>query len=197
MSLPVSRINANCLICALYPEQRQEVNAVIWDGKVRSPSYRAAGQRAYEHATDTTIDRKVITRHADHIEDSWRDATTDDPAAPKEEPVFAPDYEAITDRAAALGAQAMDHIELELAAGNIEPRELLGIAKMGVTARAQQRATEVDASKPQVMLMAVFGLASGHLKELPESEAIEVYDEGALLKTVQDERKMLEARARG
>ena len=197
MTVTVSRLNDNCLICQLYDEQRQEVNAAIWDGTTRRSNYRAAGQRAYEHATDEVIDRKVVTRHADHIERSWRAASMSDPAAPAEMPVFASDYESVVDKAAALGVVAMTALELEMIAGKIEPREMLGIAKMGVTARAQQRSNEVESSKPQVMLMAVFGLASGHLRELSESEAVEVYDEKDLLKTVKDERTMLEARARG
>ena len=193
----VARLARNCLICALYPEPRQEVNEAIWDGETRKANYRVSGARAYEHATDEAIDKKVVTRHADHIERSWRHASMNDPAAATEEAVFSADYESVVDRAAALGMQAMDHLEREMELGLVDAREMLGVAKMGVTARAQQRATEVDASKPQVIITAVMALASGHLRELPESEAIETYDPAPLLKTVKDERLRLEERARG
>lgn len=187
----------SCLVCALPPEQRQEVNAAIWQGRKRVPDYIVAGARTFTQLSGRRIDRKVITRHADHLEATWRTATASDPATRRESPVFPIDYESMVDRAADLGMQAMKHLELRIAAGDLGDRELLGVAKMGVTARAQQRATEVDASKPQVMLMAVFGLASGHLAQLPETEAIEVFEEGELIRGVRDERRLLEERARG
>ena len=160
-------------------------------------AYIVAGKRAFDAISAPPIDRKVIIRHAEHIEASMRAATPADPAAGREEPVFATDYDSVVEKAAALGMGAMAQLEIDMAAGTIGAREMVAIAKMGVTARAQQRATEIDSKRPQVLLMGIFGLASGHLAQFPESEAIEVYDEATLALEVREQRKLLEARARG
>ena len=186
-----------CIVCSLPHDQRTEVNAAIWQGRKRVADYIAAGHRTFAQVAGRTCDRKTITRHADHIEATWREASVDDPATRREAPVFPTDYESMVDRAAILGMQAMSHLELRIATGELGDRELLGVAKMGVMSRAQQRATEVDASRPQVMLMAVFGLASGHLAHLPETEAITVIEEGSLRANVSEQRRLLEERARG
>lgn len=186
-----------CLVCSLPPEKRREVNAAIWQGKSRVRDYIAAGHRVYTEMAGKPCDRKVITRHAEHIEATWRKATVEDPPTRREDAVFPTDYETIVDTAARVGMKAMLELERKLEEDGIESRELVGIAKMGVVARAQQRASEIDAKRPHIMLTAVFGLASGHLAQLPETEAVEVFEEGALLAQVREERKLLEERARG
>jgi hypothetical protein len=186
-----------CLVCALPTAARQEVNAAIWDGRKRRRSYLVGAARVYAEHAEKPCDRKTFMRHADHIEKTWRAATATDPAGRGEEPVVPPDYESLVDKAALVGMSAMSAIEKRLLDGELGDRELVGVAKMGVMARAQQRANEVESSKPQVMLMAVFGLASGHLRQLPETEAIDVFDEADLLTAVRSERALLEERARG
>jgi hypothetical protein len=188
----------SCRVCALPAAKRQEVNAAIWQGDKRVAAYIVAGKRAFEAASGGPINSKTITRHALHIEASMRAASVADPATSREEPVFKTDYETVVERAATVGMKAMTELERMVVEGEVGTRELVAIAKMGVTARAQQRATEVDAKRPQVLLMGIFGLASGHLAQLPESEAVgEVIEESALRLEVQQERKLLEARARG
>jgi hypothetical protein len=186
-----------CLVCALPTEKRQEVNAAIWDGKQRRLRYRAAGKRVYEAITRERIEVKSITRHAEHIEAAWREATPDDPMSGREQPVFATDYESLTERAALAGAHAMNQLEARVLDGSLGDRELLGVAKMGLGARQQQRQLENDSKRPQIMLTAIFGMASGHIRELPEAEAHEVFDESQLKEAVQAERLLLTERARG
>lgn len=194
--LMVVRKSPRCIVCSLPLKDRQEVNAAIWQGTQRVTNYVVAGKRAYDAVADSPCDRKVIMRHADHVERSMREATPEDPAAGREEPVFPTDYESLVDKAAAVGMGAMAQLEAQLAEGLIAPRELVALAKMGVTARAQQRAAEIDSKRPQVLLMGIFGLASGHLAQLPESEAIETFDEATLRLEVREQRRLLEERAR-
>jgi hypothetical protein len=189
----VARPKTDCKVCQLKPEQRQEVNAAVWDGTARRPRYREAGKRAYE-SFGGTINVKAITRHADHTEDGWREATPDDPAAGRERPVFASDYESLTERAAIAGAQALNTLEQRVALGEIDNRELLGLAKLGLGARQKQEELRAASNRPEIALTAIIGIASGHV-QLPESEVIEVVDPQELKATVQEERRLLEARA--
>lgn len=185
-----------CRVCALSREQRQEVNEAIWDGTTRRSKYREAGKRVFEALSGESINVKAITRHAEHIEDSWREATVDDPAAGREEPVFQTDYESLTERAAAAGARAMSALERRIAEGGIGDRELVGVAKLGLEARQKQRALEQQKERPEIALLAIIGLASGHLQPPPE-QVTEVIDVSTLKEEVQAQRRQLEARAGG
>lgn len=189
----VARPKSGCKVCALPIEKRQEVNAAVWDGRARRPKYREAGKRAFESFGDT-INVKAITRHADHVEDGWREATPDDPAAGRERAVFPSDYESLTERAALAGAQALNQLEQRVIAGEVEDRELLGLAKLGLGARQKQEELRAASKRPEIALMAIIGIASGHV-EMPESEVIEVVDPQTLTETVREERRLLEARA--
>jgi hypothetical protein len=190
----LKRDDGGCRICELPPDQRQEVNAAIWDGRKRRRTYRHAGQRAFAAVTRGHIDRKTVTRHADHIEGSWREATPDDPMAGREVPVFAPDLESLTDRAAIIGGAAMDAIETKVLDGTLGDRELLGVAKLGLGARQRQLELEQNKSRPEVAILAIVGVASGHVR-LPEAEVIDVADPTRLKAAVQEERQRLVARA--
>lgn len=191
--VPVFRLKRDCKVCALEPGPRAEVNAAIWQGRERVRDYRRAGCRAYE-AGGGTIDPKAITRHAEHVEESWRTATVDDPAAGRERPVFPNDYESLTDKAAVIGASALDAIERRIATGELPARELLNAAKLGLGARQKQKELEQGQRRPEIALLAIIGLASGHV-QLPEAEVIEVVDPEALKAQVQEERRLLEARS--
>ena len=175
----------------------QVVNAAIWDGTTeRVPAYRARGVEAYQLCTGKKLDPRTVTLHADHVEASWHEVTADHPERYDEVPVFPSDYESLVDTAADLSARAMSKLTGRL--DQMTSTELIQAAKVGVTARGQQRATEVAAKTPKIELTAIFGMASGHISStnLPESEAIDVTPEKDLLDAVHAERRQLEAHAR-
>lgn len=192
----VARPNAgSCLVCDLPTEDRQAVNAAIWQGDTAVRFYIQAGHRAFEAQTQRSCDRKVIIRHRAHTEASWRAVTTNDPIARGEEQVFPSDYESLVDRAASVGASALE--ELGGKVKSLAARELLGVARMGLEARSKQRALEQDKNRPELQVTAIFAMASGHIREedIPEGQVVEVTDPRELKATVQAERKLLEERA--
>ena len=77
-----ARKKGDCIICQAPDPIWVAVNVAIWhEGSViRTANYRAAGARAAGQVARTVpgadryseLDPKTITRHADHIEDSWR-----------------------------------------------------------------------------------------------------------------------------
>lgn len=177
----------DCKVCGLPSERRRRVNDAIWDAEgQRVPTYRADGAAAAS-AVGLVIDRRTITRHAAHIEASWQ-AGDGHRYAPA---VFSPSHEALVDAAARVGAKAMTRLEARIDAGDLADRELLGAAKLGVTSRAQQEAIKQASKAPQLNVMAIFGIAGGHLAALPESEAIEVTPEEDLRAEVARERAAL------
>lgn len=180
---------AGCLVCELSTAQRQAVNVAIWDGEQhRTASYRRNGQNAYRAQTGETIDPKTITRHVEHIEATWREG----PARPGEAPLFPTDYKSIHDQAALLSAQAMALLSEKIEAGDIENRELVNLAKMGVTARSNQERAAAASKRPQLEIRAIFAIGSGHARDFPESEIIDVTPESDLRAEVQAERALLE-----
>jgi len=193
-----SRNGQRCRVCQLGDESLQVINAAIWDGTdVRTPNYRARGQEAFKLLTGRDIDVRTIAAHADHIEAGWRRPTKEDPQRYNEVDVFPSDYESLTDASAALGAKAINTLDRKIDRGTLSDRELVAVAKMGVSARSEQRRAEIASKQPQVQLTAIFGLASGHLAQLPESEAIDVTPERELRDEVHAEKRRLEAHARG
>lgn len=198
---PLRRRGVNgkgCLVCALAPEQRQALNAAIWDGtEQRTRDYRSAAARVYEASTGRSIDLKSITRHTEHTEATWHEATEQVPARGNEEPVFATDYASLVERAAHLGSAAMTRLEGRISAGDVGDRELVTVAQLGVRARAQQEATIAASKRPQINVAAIFGIAGGHLALMPESEAIDVTPEEALYDEIEQERVTLRALAAG
>ena len=193
------RSGHGCVICDLTDEEMQRINAEVWDGVgQRTRGYRARGQSAYYTITGKQLDAKTVTRHADHIEDTWRDVTPNAPAAAAEVPIFASDYKSITERAANLGVYAMTKLEQQVGRDRVEPRELIMMAKMGVTARANEEANRVAESRPTTNVSLIFGLAGGHLRgEFPEHEAIDVTPERELLDEIAAERQALAGAATG
>jgi hypothetical protein len=187
-----------CLICQLPEVALQAVNAAIWDGTtVRVRNYRARGREAYMLTTGTPCDVKTVTAHAEHVESTWHVPTPSQPARSNEVQVFPDDYESLVDASARLSAVAMSKLAEKIQKDELGDRELLGAAKLGVGARVQQESIRSASKQPAIQLTAIFGLASGHLVQLPESEAIDVTPERDLLDAVRAEKAALEAHARG
>lgn len=193
----------DCKVCALPPAQLAEVNAAIWPEvgeKARSKDYRLAGVRVCA-AYDLDVDPKTITRHAIHIERSWHRSSPNSKPGAGEIAVFPTDYQSIVTQAATIGAQAMGKIAERIE--DLEPRELVAVAKLGVTASTNRealrmRAQEVD--QAATIVQALMGFASGHLTEadLPSDvEVIDVTPKEVLLAEVQAERAALKRLAAG
>lgn len=195
---PTTKNGQSCRVCSLTVEALQVVNAAIWDGTTeRVRNYRERGVEAYQLITGDTMEVRSITRHAEHIEATWFDPSEGRPARHNEVEVFPADYESLVDTAANLSARAMGKLTEKVDTNALTNTELLQAAKIGVSARGQQEATKVASKQPQIQLTAIFGLASGHLADLPESEAIDVTPERELLDAVHEERRALEEHARG
>jgi len=189
---PLRTTGQGCLICRLPDRDREAVNAAIWDGTTdRVRGYRAQGQRAYGRATGKDIDPKSVTRHVEHTEADWREATSTVPASGAEVPVFDTSYESIVERAAGLSALAMAKLHDRIAEDRLEDRELVSIARLGVNARTDQEANRVASKRPQIQVAAIIGVAGGTFGELPEHEIIDVTPERELLTNVRAERQTL------
>ena len=190
----VSGRKDECSVCALPDAALQDVNVAIWQGGTkRTRYYRADGQRAAKRH-GLTIEVKTVTRHADHIESMWHKADGKQPASPGEIPVFPTDYESLVEKAAHIGYQAMDEVAKRISGGqDVETRDLVAIAKLGVDARSRQEANRIASRQPRLEFRAIFGLGAGRI-ELPEAEAIDVTPLEELRSEVEAERALLAGR---
>lgn len=189
---------SDCRICReLTPQQAAEVNAAIWPEPgvaLRSRGYRVQATRTAA-VYGCAVEVKTITRHAEHIEASWRKVTPQSPPpAPGERPVFPADFTSVAQRMASLGMAAAEHIEDRLP--DMEPRELVQVARIGLsaaTAREAMRLKAQEVDTAQGMLAAIFGLAGDHLSEgdIPETEVIDVTPVEVLHDEIEAEREAL------
>jgi len=171
MNTPVvARLRGGCRICGLPDDARTEVNKAIWPSGMLGPrvkEYRAAAVvAAMEHAL--RVSPRSVTTHADHIEATWRTPTVAAPPTGTEVELFDVSLDAMTDRAAQLGARAM--VEIETALPTMEPKDLVQVAKMGVTAVEKRENLRIKDRRPNINLLAVFGLVSGHVPETARAE---------------------------
>lgn len=166
----VARLRGGCRICGLPDAARTAISKAIWpDGAMstRAKGYRLAGvNAALEHAIN--IGEKSVTTHANHVEQTWRIPTVAAPPTGAEVDVFDIGLDAMTERAAHLGARAM--VEIETAIPEMEARDLIQVAKMGVTAVEKREALRLKDRRPNINVLAIFGLVSGHV---PTSERAE------------------------
>lgn len=189
---------SDCRICReLTPIQAAEVNAAIWPEPgiaLRSRGYRVQATRAAA-VYGCEVEVKTITRHAEHIEHSWRKLTNGSPPPTSgERPVFPTDFQSVATRYAGLGMAAADAIEERLP--ELEPRELVQVARMGLsaaTAREAMRLKAQEVDTAQGMLAAIFGLAGDHLSEgdIPDTEVIDVTPVEVLHAEIEEEREAL------
>lgn len=194
----VAHKKARCSICTIPQPGWSEVNAAIWDGfpsiDSRTTDYRESARRtAALYGVDVEV--KVVTRHAEHIEADARVPTPQRPESARETNVMPADYESITDRAARLGSDALESLHQRLPM--MEDRDIIAVAKMGVGARQHQAAMAAKDRRKGDTTIAIFGFVSGHMANLPEHEVLDVTPPSELREGFEEERALLEARARG
>ena len=207
-----ARLKGDCVICQSPEAIRRAVNAAIWhEGSVvRVANYRADGARAASPVAHTmpegpeadrytTLDPKTITRHADHIEESWREVQEGEVLAPAEVPVLH-EFGDVMDAAAGLGMMSMGGLKDLIAADPVafaalRTKEAISLAKVGVVAAGTKENTRLKRNQQKIDVMAIFAASSGHLPPIGGSVADDaeatVED---LHAEVDAERKLLEAR---
>jgi hypothetical protein len=185
-----------CIICALPAPKYAEVNAAIWDGRALVSAHRKKGQAAYIAQTGAArLDPKVIDRHVEHTQASWH--TT--PPSSRERSVFPHDYEGLTESVAKMGSEAVNVISrrLEEDPDAVTVKDLAVLAKLGMGARQHQAALATKQRSKGDLTIAIFGIVSGHMAQLPEGEVLEVIDAKVLRDSFDEERALLEERAAG
>lgn len=189
-----------CSICDQVPAVIAEINTAIWAQAgvdTRRQHYRADAQRVAK-ANGLEVEVKTITRHADHVAATWHPATEKMPARIGDIAVHPTDYESVVTKAAAIGQQAMEQIARDLP--EYEPKVVVAVAKMGVTAVSHRAALDARKETDRTvdrLAAALFGVQSGHMRDVPDMEIIDVTPVEDLLEEVHAERALLEERARG
>lgn len=165
----VAALHPACRICVLEDTVRELVHRAIWSESTRTrlPAYRKNAVKVIADAAALNVDPKHITKHADHVERSWRMPTERAPAKSIEVPVFAPSIESVADRAGMLGHAAMAQIEQRMADGMMEDRDVIAVAKLGVGAVATREKIIARRREADINVAAIFGIVSGHLVTPP------------------------------
>lgn len=192
----------SCKICQAPENVRAAIHEAIWDDDgVRNVDYRARGVRAAEQL-GFEVEIKTITRHAEHVEESWREITVGDRVGPDER-VIVTDFDAVMEQGARVGSKALALVEEVLDRGGpalamIDPKFVLDAAKLGggmVVSREQAR---LKGAKLQVDVAALFAASAGHLRNRSEGTSPDTERSVEEMKaTVAAERALLAARASG
>lgn len=184
---------AGCKVCTIPQPGWSEVNAAVWDNQERRTDYAAAGTRACA-AQGTPVNIKTLVKHVEHIEASWHSGLQYPPTS-REHSVFPVDYVSLTERAARMGSDAMQHLTERL--DGMETKDLIAVAKLGIGARQHERGIEAkDRRSHEKNVIAVFGFVSGHM-DIPEVEVKDVTPIGEMRTAFEEERRRLEERAAG
>ncbi len=197
-------LKGDCLICQAPEPTRVAINAAIWpgDGIMRSATYRADGMRT---ARDSgvprlaTCDPKTITRHADHIEESWREVRPTDQWRQGEVPVTT-DFAGVMDSNTRVGMKATALIERLLdehgeVMAVMQPKFVLDVAaKLGMRAAETREASRLKRNQQAIDVAAIFGLGSGHFAT-PREPGEQEGDVVDLRDELDVERKLLAERA--
>lgn len=190
----------------------QKVNAAIWTPeRLRARGYRANALRVIaasgecdegascerfwkDGAHGRHMDGKTITKHAEHVEVSWRLASTRNPPSGAERPVFPLGFGEMTDRFSTIAGKAADVLEAKIEAGFVEDRDLVAMMKLGGSMSMARQRHEDSKRQPQTLAIAIMGVVSGHLTE-PEGEVRNVTPPALLMEGLRAEREELEALA--
>jgi hypothetical protein len=195
----------DCLICQAPDPTRFAVNDAIWParGRVRAVNYRAAGQEAARASgvpSLATCDRKVITRHADHIEDAWRALEPNSAHGWRPGVNPATDFAGVMDSNTRVGMKATaliehlldEHGEIMVA---MEPKFVLDVAaKLGMRGAESREGSRLKRNQQAIDVAAIFAMSSGHVRPPRDDieQDVEIHD---LRAELDGERKLLAERA--
>jgi hypothetical protein len=144
----------------------------------------------------TALDPKTITRHADHIEDAWREIQAGDRIDEDEVPI-SHEFGDVVDAAAELGMISMgglrDLVKLDpMAFAALRTKEAISLAKVGVVAAGAKESSRLKRNQQKIDVMAIFAASAGFMPRgatAASEDAITVDD---LRAEVQAERLLLE-----
>lgn len=177
--MKAARRKGNCVVCQAPEAIRVAINAAIWTegSTLRSANYRAAGARAAaqvamtmpdgeEADRYTSLDPKTITRHADHIEDDWRDVMAGDRLQDDEVPVIAHEFGSVMDTATDLGMLSMKGLRDAMGSDPsrfaiLFPKETIAMAKLGVIASGNKESSRLKRNQQKIDVMAIFAASAG------------------------------------
>lgn len=187
-----------CKICSQTEAIVQQVNAAIWNAdRQRVWAYRDRAMKVLKAESGVDIDVRSVARHADHVEMTWRIATDAKPANVNEKPVFPTDFNSLVDKMAVVSWKSADLMEVLVEQGAVPPEVLVSNMKVGIQAVAARRKSEdTQRGNNAPISVAIFGVVSGHL-DTPAGEIKDVTPVDDLMAAFEEERVLLEARARG
>lgn len=197
-------LKPDCLICQAPEPTRVAINAAIWpgDGILRSVTYRADATEVARTSgvpSLANLDRKTVSRHADHIEESWREIKPGAKWRDGEVPLQT-DFRGVMDSNVRVGAQATALIGRLLDEHGdtmvvMQPKFVLDVAhKLGVGAAGAREAARLKERGQNIDIAAIFGVSAGFVRppastEEVEGDLVELRDEW------EAERRLLAERA--
>lgn len=161
-------LRGDCKICQAPDAARAAINAAIWpgDGIARSVTYRVDAVRIAGDV-GVEIEVKTVTRHAEHIEQSWREVPPGQKLRDDEVPLTS-DFASVMEQGGRLGMLGLkalaDVIEQdpELWA-MLRPKELIAAANLGVKAVVAREASQLKRNRQAIDVMAIFAESSNHI----------------------------------
>lgn len=194
----VAPLASDCIVCWAPEPTRVAINAAIWPGEamIRSATYRAAGVQVARTSGVPGLAKcnpKTITRHVDHVESSWREITAKQSARGDEVPVKG-DLTSLVDQGGQLAGKAMDTLDVWLGGGQLEPKDVIAIAKLGVSAATTGEKIRLASRQQKIDVLAIFAASSGHLPPMPIGGPTDDEDDvpiDVLRAALTDERRQL------
>lgn len=210
-------VKHDCVICIAPELIRRVVDIAIWPegGIVRSANYRSAGARAASQAAMSMppvdgkedpraaryseLDPKTITRHADHIEESWREFEPGETLRP-DEVVIATDFGSVTEQMARVGMLAAGGLSTLIGQDPVRfaalfPKEAIAASKLGLQAAGVKEASRLKRNQQVIDVAAIFAASSGHHRPVDSGGDEDEASLDDLRGELAEERKQLAARA--
>lgn len=204
-------LKGDCIVCQAPEAIRVAVNIAVWgETTIRSATYRADGVRAAYQASlgiddekvrerFRDLDPKTITRHADHIEEAWREVNPGEALRDNEVPV-ATDFGSVMDAGTRVGMkvlagleQLVDHDPVGFAA--LRTKEAIALSKLGLGAAGTREASRLKRNQQAIDVAAIFAASSGHVRPPDSGEAEDEATMADLRDELEEERKLLAAHA--
>lgn len=197
-------LKGDCLICQAPEPTRVAINAAIWpgDGMVRAVTYRADATEVARTSGVPSLaacNPKTIARHADHIEDSWREIKPNEAWRSGEVPVST-GFADVMDSNTRVGMKATglierlldDHGEIMVV---LEPKWVLDVAaKLGMGGADRREKSRMARNQQAIDVAAIFAMSSGHVRA-PQAEGEQEAEVVDLRAELVAERKLLTERA--